>query len=73
MSLRVELQFRDEGADLSISLPHPEARIRSAGTFFSSPPIHEGDDVPVHAVECLENGTTPQGAPQQKLSQQRAF
>ena len=31
MSLRVELGFRDEGADLGVSLPHPEARIRSAG------------------------------------------
>ena len=52
MSLRIKLQLRDEGADLRISLPPPEARIRSASTFLGPPPDHEGHDVMRHAARC---------------------
>ena len=66
MSLRIELQLRDEGADLRISLPHPEARIRSASTFLGPPPVHEGHCVPFDAIERFQYGPTSHRAPQRK-------
>ena len=66
MSLRIKLQLRHEGADLRISLPPPEARIRSASTFLGPPPDHEGHDVSVDAFERSQDGHTSQRAQQRK-------
>ena len=46
VSPRVKLQLRDEGAYLSVRLPHPETRRRSPSPFLRPPTVHQVDDVP---------------------------